>query len=96
MTEETASVEHADGDDTTAAPSGTVAPPMRASDAERAAAADRLHVALVEGRLDIGETEDRLAAVYAARHRSDRPPLLADLPVPDTDSRVGGWPGCGG
>ena len=93
MTEETASVEHAYGKDTTAAQSGAVAPPMRASDAERAAAADRLHVALVEGRLDIGETEDRLAAVYAARHRSDLPPLLADLPVPDTDSRVGGWPG---
>ncbi len=43
----------------------TSGPEMRASDAERAAAADRLHAAIVEGRLDIGETEERLAAVYA-------------------------------
>jgi hypothetical protein len=64
---------------------------MRASDAERAAAADRLHAALVEGRLGVGETEERLAAVYAARHRSELPPLLADLPMPRTAPPVGGW-----
>ena len=92
MTEETASVEHTDGEDTTAPPSGTAAPPMRASDAERAAAAHRLHVALGEGRLDIGETEERLAAVYAARNRSDLPPLLEDLPVSVAESPDSGWP----
>jgi Domain of unknown function (DUF1707) len=64
---------------------------VRASDAERAAAADRVHTALVEGRLDVGEAEERLAAVYAARHRSDLPVLLADLPVPAAGQPDGGW-----
>ena len=56
--------------------------PVRASDTEREATAARLHVALGEGRLDLAETEVRLAAVYAARHRSELPPLMADLPEP--------------
>ncbi len=92
MTEETASMEHPSGDAATVAQPAVAVPGMRASDADRAAAADRLHAALAEGRLDIGETEERLAAVYAARHRSDLPPLLADLPIPDPASPPGGWP----
>ncbi|MBN9098087.1 MAG: DUF1707 domain-containing protein [Pseudonocardia sp.] len=92
MTEESASVEHTSGHGATAAQPASTAPAMRASDAERAAAADRLHTALVEGRLDIAETEDRLGAVYAARLRLELPPLLADLPGPEPASPVGGWP----
>jgi Domain of unknown function (DUF1707) len=74
------------GEDAVAAPAE-----MRASDAERCAAAHRLQVALGEGRLDIGEAEARLTAVYAARFRSELSPLLADLPVPETAPEPGGW-----
>jgi hypothetical protein len=54
--------------------------PVRASDAEREAVVAQLHEALGDGRLDLNETEERVAAAYAARHRSDLPPLLSDLP----------------
>jgi uncharacterized protein DUF1707 len=54
--------------------------PLRASDAEREATVARLHQALAEGRLDLAETEERVTAAYAARHRDELPPLLADLP----------------
>ena len=57
-----------------------LADPVRASDAEREAIVTRLHDALGEGRLDLPETETRVAAAYAARHRQELPPLLADLP----------------
>jgi hypothetical protein len=53
---------------------------VRASDAEREAVVARLHHALGEGRLDLAETDMRVAAAYAARYRSDLSPLLADLP----------------
>ena len=54
--------------------------PVLASDAEREAVVTRLHDALGEGRLDLPETETRVAAAYAARHRHDLPALLAALP----------------
>lgn len=66
-------------------------PAVRASDAERAAAADRLHVALAEGRLDVSEIDERIAVVYAARYRSDLSVLLADLPMPAAGDPDGGW-----
>ncbi len=69
----------------------TAPPQMRASDAERTAAAHQLQAALGEGRLDIGEAEARLTAVYAARYRSELAALLADLPVPETPPQPGGW-----
>lgn len=53
---------------------------MRASDAEREDTIARLHQALAEGRLDLAETDERVAAAYAARYRDELPPLLADLP----------------
>jgi hypothetical protein len=56
-------------------------PPTRASDAERNDVVERLHHALGEGRLALAETEVRVAAAYAACHRSDLSPLLADLPT---------------
>ena len=59
----------------------TVTPaPVRASNAEREAAEARLHDALGHGRLDLAETEERVAAAYAAQYRTDLLPLLADLP----------------
>lgn len=51
-----------------------------ASDDEREAAVARLHYGLGEGRLDLAETDARVAAAYAARYRGDLPSLLADLP----------------
>ena len=39
-----------------------------------------LHGALGEGRLDLLEAENRVAAAYRATYRDELPPLLADLP----------------
>jgi hypothetical protein len=55
--------------------------PVRVSDAEREEVVARLHHALGEGRLDLAETEERVAAAYAATHRDDLPPLLVDIPT---------------
>ena len=67
--------------------------PLRASDGEREATVARLHQALAEGRLDLAETEERVAAAYAARHRDELPPLLADLPssTPVPGNAAPGW-----
>ncbi|MBV9921696.1 MAG: DUF1707 domain-containing protein [Pseudonocardia sp.] len=64
---------------------------MRASDAERAAVVDRLHAALGEGRLDLAETEERTAAAYACRFRSELVDLLVDLPAPEPSGLRAGW-----
>ena len=71
---------HDQGHATTATP-GTS---PRASDAERADTVARLHEALGAGRLDLAETDERVAAAYAARHRHELADLLADLPRDDT------------
>jgi hypothetical protein len=54
---------------------------VRASNAEREEIVARLHHALGEGRLDLAETEERVAAAYAATYRGELAPLLADLPA---------------
>jgi hypothetical protein len=65
---------------------------VRASDAEREETVARLHDALGEGRLDLAETEERVAAAYATRYRAQFAPLLADLPdAPDPGSDVQSW-----
>ncbi len=71
---------HDPGHATTATP-GTS---PRASDAERADTVARLHEALGAGRLDLAETDERVAAAYAARHRHELADLLTDLPAGDT------------
>ena len=53
---------------------------VRASDRERQDVVDRLHTALGEGRLDLAESETRMAAAYGARFRDEFPALVADLP----------------
>jgi Domain of unknown function (DUF1707) len=58
----------------------TAASDLRTSDGERQQVIARIHHAVGEGRLDLEEAEARVAAAYAARYRSDLPPLLADLP----------------
>lgn len=66
--------------------------PLRASDAEREAAVARLHHALGEGRLDLAETDGRVAAAYGAVFRDDLPPLLADIPAAEsTATGVPNW-----
>jgi hypothetical protein len=54
--------------------------PVRASDAERADVVALLHEALGTGRLDLAETDERVAAAYAARFRHELAALVRDLP----------------
>jgi hypothetical protein len=56
-------------------------PAVRAADADRDAAAERLRDAAAEGRLDLIELEERLGAAYAAKTRADLEALVADLPA---------------
>jgi Domain of unknown function (DUF1707) len=53
---------------------------LRISDADREAAAQRLHTAMGEGRITLAELEERLDVVYAAKTYADLRPPLADLP----------------
>ena len=55
-------------------------PDLRASDADREAAADVLRAQCAAGRLDVSELEERLSAALAARTLGELEPLLADFP----------------
>jgi hypothetical protein len=59
----------------------THAPELRAGDADRQAAADRLRAAHDEGRLDLAEYDRRLADAYSAVTYADLDRLFTDLPV---------------
>ena len=52
----------------------------RAGDADRERVAERLRVALEEGRLNLHEYDDRLRQAYAARTYADLDALVADIP----------------
>jgi len=54
---------------------------MRASDADRQAVADRLKVALDEGRLSLDEYDDRVQWAHAAKTYGELRGLLTDLPT---------------
>jgi hypothetical protein len=83
---------HAPGPDRSADAAASPVTSPRASDAERADTVARLHAALGTGRLDLAETDDRVAAAYAARHRHELTALLTDLPQDDTHfSDAPGW-----
>ena len=56
-------------------------PDLRASDADRERVAEVLRDALAEGRLDMGEFEERLDAAYRARTYGELAPLTRDLPT---------------
>lgn len=77
-----------DGAPSEAYPSDTVladferTPQMRASDADREAAADRLRIAAGDGRLDADELDERLSSVYAARWCSELVGLTSDVTPP--------------
>ena len=55
---------------------------LRASDADREEAVERLRVAGLEGRLDGDELEDRIAAAYGARWCSELDALTLDVTPP--------------
>jgi Domain of unknown function (DUF1707) len=63
---------------------------LRAADSDRAKVADRLRVALDEGRLSLAEYDERLQQAYAAKTYGELDKLLADLPAvaPAERSRV--------
>jgi hypothetical protein len=54
---------------------------LRVSDQERYAVAEVLRQAAGEGRIDLGELDERLEATFAARTYADLVPLTADLPA---------------
>jgi hypothetical protein len=53
---------------------------LRAADVDRQFVAERLKAALDEGRLSLGEYDDRLKETYAARTYGDLDGILRDLP----------------
>jgi hypothetical protein len=63
-------------------------PPVRASDSERQAVADRLNVAVGEGRLTLSEFTDRVGSAFAARTQGELEVLVQDLPAGRTPSAV--------
>jgi Domain of unknown function (DUF4190)/Domain of unknown function (DUF1707) len=74
-------------------PSDQPNPDLRAADADREAAAERLQQAAVEGRLDHEELEQRLAEAYNARWTSDLARLTADVtPAPPPPAPVYPYP----
>lgn len=58
---------------------GRPVPALRASDADRHAAAEVLREAAGDGRLDLTELDERLDLVYSAKTRAQLEPVLADL-----------------
>ena len=60
---------------------------LRASDAEREAAAAELRVHAGTGRLDVEELDARLGAVLGARTRSEVAAVLSDLPAASPTAR---------
>jgi hypothetical protein len=59
---------------------------LRASDADRERVVERLRRAQAEGRIDVFEFDERVAAAYAARTYADLEPLTADLPAERRDA----------
>jgi hypothetical protein len=60
----------------------TDAETLRAADADRHKIADQIKAALDEGRLSLGEYDDRVRQAYAARTYAELLILVADLPKP--------------
>lgn len=74
-------------------PADGTPPGLRASDADREAAGERLRVAAMEGRLDPAELDERMTAAYAARWCSELAELTADVtPAPAPPPQVVGRP----
>ncbi len=63
---------------------------LRCSDRDRESVAERLREAAGDGRLTLGELEQRLESAFAARTYGDLDPLVADLPARRTSDSVTG------
>ncbi|MFG2063776.1 DUF1707 domain-containing protein [Micromonospora sp. NPDC048871] len=61
---------------------------LRAGDSDRQAIAERLRVALDEGRLNLHEYDERLQRAYAARSYADLDALVRDLPAAGVEAPV--------
>ncbi len=61
---------------------------VRAGNADREKVVARLNTAFAEGRLDVGELDERVTAAYAAKTLGQLAPLTADLPVPHRPAPV--------
>src|SRR5437868_2296440 len=59
-------------------------PSIKASDAERGQAVERLRAHAVDGRLTLEEFAERIDTAYAARTRDELEELNRDLPAPTT------------
>jgi hypothetical protein len=59
---------------------GDLQPRMRAGDADRATAVERLGRHLGEGRLSVEEFDERVGQAHAAVYLDQLPPLFTDLP----------------
>jgi hypothetical protein len=79
----------ADTDPTTTAPPAP--PPVRASDADRAATVRVVQDAVARGLLTPDEGGERMATAFAAVHRKDLGPLTADLPPAPSTVAAPGW-----
>jgi hypothetical protein len=73
---------------------------MRASHADRERVAEVLREAAGDGRIDVGELEERLEQTYAAKTYAELQPILRDLPTtgvalpapsPPRDDRLEPW-----
>ncbi|HLI61210.1 MAG TPA: DUF1707 domain-containing protein [Solirubrobacteraceae bacterium] len=60
---------------------------LRAADADREQVADQLRAGHAEGRLDLGEFQDRLERCYAAKTFGELGALVADLPRTGPEAR---------
>ena len=63
---------------------------LRVSDAERNAVAGRLNAAVGEGRLNLDEFSQRIAAAYGARVQGELEVLIRDLPAKPGDRAPSG------
>ncbi len=65
-------------------------PRMRAGDADRQSAVDRLAQHFTAGRLATDEYDERVGQAYSAVYLDELPTLFADLPTPAVGSRHSG------
>lgn len=63
---------------------------MRAANADRERVVAQLNIAFAEGRLEVGELDERVAAAYAAKTMGELTPLTVDLPAAGTVQRAPG------
>lgn len=61
---------------------------LRAGNADREQVVTQLHKAFEEGRLDVTELDERIAAAYRAKTMGELVPLTADLPAARTPARL--------